>query len=172
MAQRWTSGPWVIMSAEFGADSMFGQLFRKAYGMAVLCFPATESASDRVFKAVKYAMNADSPQRDSARGEQQVLVWRSMHCAFCGSCITRISISSFLLLAKPWDVYFSECISVITGDYVLCTRSWRAEMSSSPSTRSLLPLNPPLHVAWNCVRIVFRTHNTAVGVFFRFVSVL
>ena len=123
------------MSAEFGADSIFGQLFRTAYAMAVLCVPATESASDRVFKAVKYAMNADSPQRDSARGEQQVLVWRSMHCAFCGSCITRISISSFLLLAKPWDVYFSECISVITGDYVLCTRSWRAEMSSSPSTR-------------------------------------
>lgn len=67
---------WVTMSAEFGADSIFGQLF--PYAMAVLCVPATEAASERVFKAAKYAINADRPRLDSERGEQQVLVRRAI----------------------------------------------------------------------------------------------
>ena len=67
---------WVTVSAEFGADSIFGQLF--PYAMAILCVPATEAASERVFKAAKYAIIADRPRLDSARGEQQVLVRRAI----------------------------------------------------------------------------------------------
>ena len=67
---------WVTMSTEFGVDSIFGQLF--PYAMAILCVPATEAASERVFKAAKYAINADRPRLDSARGEQQVLVRRAI----------------------------------------------------------------------------------------------
>ena len=67
---------WVTASAEFGPSSIFGQLF--PYAMAILCVPATEEASERVFKAAKYAINADRPRLDSARGEQQVLVRRAI----------------------------------------------------------------------------------------------
>ena len=67
---------WVTMKNEFGAESIFGCLF--PYAMATLCVPATEAASERVFKAAKYAIHADRPQLDSDRAEQQVLVRRAI----------------------------------------------------------------------------------------------
>ena len=48
---------WVTMKNEFGAESIFGCLF--PYAMATLCVPATEAASERVFKAAKYAIHAE-----------------------------------------------------------------------------------------------------------------